>query len=152
MDGAIAASAHQTSAGTLILVSRMVKARFDLVLVENLEHKGRIQAVLREAMTRSRKLQGIDAVSLRENFSTGWGSLLTAHILYILESEQFEGTDVVSDTAWRYAALTAWGESSAARELAISLQIPVHTIHSRLRLARDRGILPSPGAGSRRGR
>jgi DNA-directed RNA polymerase specialized sigma24 family protein len=35
--------------------------------------------------------------------------------------------------------------------LSEELQIPQRTIHTRLRLARDRGLIESPGAGARMG-
>jgi hypothetical protein len=53
--------------------------------------------------------------------------------------------------AWRYEELTSWGETAAAKVLSEELQIPQRTIHTRLRLARDRGLIESPGAGARMG-
>jgi hypothetical protein len=149
--GQFSASASRTSAGTLILVSKRVKEGFDLLLVEQIEVRGRVQTILRDSISRSKTLQGLDAISLRQNLSSDWGAFMTSHIFHVLDLEEIDDSDVVSSTAWKYASLTAWGETSAARELALRMKIPVHTIHSRLRLARQRGILPSPGAGSRLG-
>jgi len=60
--------------------------------------------------------------------------------------------DVVADTGWRDPILTSLGEASSARKLSRHLKRSVHTIFSRLRLARDRDLIASPGIGSRRGR
>lgn len=62
-----------------------------------------------------------------------------------------QGTDgVVAETALRYQELTHWAESSSAWVLAHEYGIPVATIHNRLRLARERGLLEKPGTGARR--
>ena len=150
-DGLFSASATQTSAGMLILVSKKLKNGFDLILVQHLQVRVRVQGVLRDAIHNSRNLPGLDAISLRKNLSSEWGAVFTAHIFHVMEIQEVDDSDVVANTAWRYASLTAWGEASAARELSLRMHVPVHTIHSRLRLARQRGILSSPGAGSRLG-
>ena len=151
-EGLFTASATQTSAGTLILVSKALKNGFELVRFEHVEVKGRVQAILRDSIQRSKTLPGLDPISLRQNLSSDWGAVMTAHIFHVLGLQESDDSDVVSSTARKYVALTAWGETSTARELALEMHIPVHTIHSRLRLARQRGIIPSPGTGSRLGR
>ena len=57
--------------------------------------------------------------------------------------------DVVSGTADIYKILTNWGEPAAAMLLAKFENISVRTIQNRLRLAREKGLLPQPGAGKR---
>jgi DNA-directed RNA polymerase specialized sigma24 family protein len=47
--------------------------------------------------------------------------------------------------------LLSWGESAAAKVLAEIEGVSVRTMHSRLRLARDKGLLDSPGSGARLG-
>ena len=94
----------------------------------------------------------LDPIGLRSNLSSTWGSLLTEHVVLIHKYLDRDQSDVVSYTAWRYATLTAWGESSAARELSLDMKISVNTIRTRLQLARERGILTAPGAGARLGR
>ena len=113
--------------------------------------RGRVQVILRDSIQRSKTLPGLDPISLRQNLSSDWGAVMTAHIFHVLSLQGSDDSDVVSNTARKYVSLTAWGEASAARELSLRMHVPVHTIHSRLRLARQRGILFSPGAGSRLG-
>lgn len=56
---------------------------------------------------------------------------------------------VVALTVRRYLQLVNVGETSAAACIAESRQVPVRTIHNRLRLARERGLLPTAGQGAR---
>jgi len=150
--GDFAASASQTTAGLLILLSRTVKDEIHLLLVKNVEVKGRVSTYLKSEIGATDSLFPLDGVSLRSNISSEWGALMTEHLMYVHEHLDRDPSDVVAYTAWRYATLTAWGEASAARELSLELKIPVTTIHNRLRLARQRGILSSPGIGARLGR
>ena len=147
-----AASATETSAGALILISRTIKDRIDLLLVQNLELKGKTQAYLRRQIDFAKELQPLDGISIRQNLSSEWGSLLTQHLMRVHHQLDRDDSDIVAYTAWRYGTLTAWGEASAAREIALDLKTSIHTIHYRLKLARDKGILTSPGAGARLGR
>ena len=148
----MAASASQTTAGLLIIVSRTVKEQIQLLHVQNVDLKGRLVPFLRAQMVSSRNYLPLDGISLRANFSSAWGAFMSQHVVAIHKHLDRDSTDVVAYTAWRFSTLTAWGEASAARELALDLKIPVTTVHNRLRLAREKGILPSPGTGARFGR
>jgi len=147
-----AASASETTAGLLILLSRTVKDQIQLLLVKNVEVKGRVSTYLRSEISAANSLLPLEGVSLRVNISSEWGALMTEHMMQVHDHLDRDSSDVVAYTAWRYETLTAWGEASAARELSLVMKIPVTTIHNRLRLARERGILASPGAGARLGR
>ena len=147
-----ASSAWPTGSGSLVIVSKAIRDRFELLHVQNIEVKGRIQPFLRNQIAESKQFSPIDPLLLRANLSSTWGSFLSRHVLKLHESREVQIDDVVADTAWRYATLVAWGEASAARELSLELSIPVRTIQNRLRIARDRGILSSPGPGSRLGK
>ena len=147
-----AASAWPTGSSSLVIVSKAIRDRFELLHVQNIEVRGRIQPFLRNQIAESKQFSPIDPLLLRANLSSTWGGLLSRHILKLHESLGVQIDDVVADTAWRYATLVAWGEASAARELSLELSIPVRTIQNRLRIARDRGILSSPGPGSRLGK
>jgi hypothetical protein len=149
--GDFAASASQTTAGILILLSRTVKDEVHLLLAKSVEVKGRLSTYLKNEMSAASSLLPLDGVSLRGNLSSEWGTLMTEHLMRVHDHLDRDPSDVVAYTAWRYATLTAWGEASAARELSLDLKTSIHTIHYRLKLARDRGILPSPGAGARLG-
>jgi hypothetical protein len=83
--------------------------------------------------------------------SSEWGTILTEHLFRVLSNynDDVDEADVVALTAWYYQNLINWGEASAARELSLRWKVPVRTMQNRLRLARDRGILHSPGRGSR---
>jgi len=150
--GDYAASASETTAGLLIFVSRTSKDQIHLLLVKNVEVKTRVSTYLKSEMTSANGLLPLDGVSLRSNLSSEWGALMTEHIMRVQDQLDRDPSDVVAYTAWRYATLTAWGEASAARELSLEMKIPVTTIHNRLRLAREKGILSSPGTGARFGR
>ena len=150
--GEYAASAAETSAGQLVLVSKVKKDEIELLYVAHVEIKGRISSFLKHVISQVEGNVPLDGISLRANLSSAWGAFMTEHIMRVHDYLDRDASDVVLYTAWRFSTLTAWGEASAARELALSLKIPVTTIHNRLRLARERGILASPGAGARLGR
>jgi hypothetical protein len=147
-----ASSAWPTGSGSLVIVSKAIRDRFDLLHVQNIDVKGRVQPFLRQQIVESKQFSPLDPLELRANVSSTWGGFLTQHVLKLHESLALEIEDVVADTAWRYSTLVAWGEASAARELSLELAIPVRTIQNRLRIARERGILSSPGPGSRLGK
>lgn len=148
-----AASATETQAGYFVIISRQNKGEIELVCAQNIEIKGKIQTFLRSQISQLKGNHGLDSIALRSNISSAWGSILTEHIFRIHDHLRHENdtSDVVAYTAWCYTTLINWGEASAARELALKWDIPVRTIQNRLRLARERGILKSPGQGSRLG-
>ena len=151
-DESVAASASETEAGYLLLLSKTHQEQIDLMACEVVEISGRISSYLKRKLEVPRSNIPLDPIGLRANLSTSWGSLMTQHILAMHHHLDRDQSDVVAYTAWRYETLTAWGESSAARELSLEMKISVNTIRTRLQLARERGILASPGAGARLGR
>ena len=146
------ASASETEAGYLLLLSKTHRDQIDLMGCEVVEITGRTSKYLRKQLSLPHSNLPLDPIGLRANLSTSWGSLLTRHLIAIHKHLDRDQSDVVGYTAWRYATLTAWGESAAARELSLEMKISVNTIRTRLQLARERGILSSPGAGARLGR
>lgn len=150
--GDLTVSATQTTAGTLVLASRTVKNRIDLLLAQAVEYSGKTSTYLRKQAGSVEGLHPLDAIELRSNFSSEWGSYMSQHLLRIHAYLDRDDSDVIAYTAWRYSTLTSWGEASAARELSLDLKIPVRTVQNRIRIARERGILASPGAGVRFGR
>jgi len=151
-DGDLAFSATQTNAGKLIIISRTVKDRIELLLMQMVEFKGKTSAYLRNQARPPDGLQPLDAIELRSNLSSEWGAIMTQHIMRVHQHFDRDDADVIAYTAWRYSTLTSWGEASAARELSLQLKIPVRTVQGRIRIARERGILASPGAGVRFGK
>lgn len=57
--------------------------------------------------------------------------------------------NVVLETSMIYLELNLWAEPSAAQILSLIEGVPPATIRNRLRLARERGVLDSPGSGKR---
>lgn len=82
-------------------------------------------------------------------------SLLTSHLLVAFENEPDSlaplklEEDVIATTVRQYTNLLEWTESSAAAVLALQNGVSVATIHNRLRIAREKGILEKPGSGKR---
>jgi len=151
-DDVWAASASETEAGYLLLLSRTQGEQILLVRFEVVEIGGRVSSYLRKQLANRQSTVTLDPIGLRSNLSTAWGHHLTKHLLLVHQHLNRDPSDVVSFTAWRYETLTAWGESSAARELSLDMKISINTIRTRLQLARERGILVAPGAGARLGR
>ena len=151
-NGEWAISASETEAGYLVIYSRTRKDFIDLARVEILEIKGAVSAFLKRSITLMQSVSPLDPLGMRSNLSSAWGAILTQHLLQVHHHLDRDSADVVSYTAWRYQTLTDWGEASAARELALDMNISVNTIRTRLQLARERGIIPAPGQGARFGR
>jgi hypothetical protein len=146
-----AASASETTAGYLIIISQMSESKILLQGIKLLEFRGRISTFLKDAIKNASGLDPLDPLEARKNVSSEWGALMTQHLFEVHRHFNRDPSDVVADTAWKYSTLVAWGEASAARELSLRTKTSVHTIHYRLKLARDKGILKSPGPGSRLG-
>ena len=149
--GNFAASATETESGSLILLSRVDFPNARLVLAQHVEVRSKLPPYLRTIISDFKGYPILDSLELRNNFSSDWGRILTEHLYQVLSGYdgEYPEADVVALTAWYYENLVNWGEASPARELSLRWKIPVRTVQNRLRLARDRGILHSPGRGSR---
>jgi len=80
-------------------------------------------------------------------------AVATRHVLaYGMVEESADPTHdhVVALTARRYRQLANIGETSPAAVLARATDTPVRTIQNRIRIARERGLLPPAGSGRRR--
>jgi hypothetical protein len=148
----MALSTTETTAGSLVIASRFTQNQIDLLMVQLVEFSGKASHYLRNLLSSMDDLYPLDAIELRSNFSSEWGAIMTQHVLSVHDHQNRDSSDVIAYTAWRYSTLTSWGEASAARELSLVLKVPVRTVQNRIRIARDRGILPSPGTGARFGR
>lgn len=149
-----AASATETEAGYMVLISRLTDKSAQLLSMQSLEIKGKLPTFLRSQLVNLKGKEPLDAAALRANLSSSWGSVMTEHLFRTHEhsSNRKDSSDVVEHTSWCYSTLIDWGEASAAREIALRWDVPVRTIQNRLRLAREKGILKSPGQGSRLGK
>ena len=77
--------------------------------------------------------------------------LLTAWWIETSGRVEKDPAQIVERTALLFRDLTLWGEVAPAPVLAEWFDAPVGTIHNRLRLARERGLLAeAPGRGRRR--
>jgi len=150
--GDVAISTSETTAGSLVIASRLARDQIELLMVQFVEFNGKAPHYLGKVLGSLGDFHPLDAIELRSNFSSEWGAIMTQHVMAIHDHQNRDDSDVIAYTAWRYSTLTAWGEASAARELSLVLKIPVRTVQNRIRIARDRGILPSPGTGARFGR
>ena len=147
-----AASATETEAGFVFILSKTHKDFINLLSFRIIEISGRVAPFLAKELAHPVTSPPIDPIALRRNLSSRWGAIMTEHLVDLHHHLGREESDVVAHTAWRYETLTAWGESSAVREIALDLGISINTVRNRLQLARERGILSSPGSGSRLGR
>lgn len=80
-------------------------------------------------------------------------SLISHHVLAydLVEEADADSPDhVVARTARRYRQLANVGETSPAAAIAEATSTSVRTVHNRLRIARERGLLPHLGQGARR--
>jgi hypothetical protein len=93
----------------------------------------------------------LDARKVRARLAPQERAAMSMHLLLTQIDRSRHLESVVDEIVWRYSELVAWGEPSAAKLLANLLGVPIRTIHTRLRLARERGLLTSPGAGARLG-
>jgi hypothetical protein len=150
--GEISVSAHPVDSGLLIIGSRTRRTTEELYLVLYCSIKRNLTGYL-DGLARDiseGKYSLLPVLTLRSKLDTTHRLLLTQHLLAVhRESGKTIGPTIIDDTAWRWEALIAWGESAAATALADHFNISVRTIQSRLRLARDRGLLTPPGSGSR---
>jgi hypothetical protein len=108
---------------------------------------------LSELMGIFAKERGTDPEKLVDHLTVPAGrTLLTGHVMGLRKYGKLtaESEDVVVSTALRFYELLRWGETSPAFVIANMDDVPLQTIHSRIRLAKKRGILQSPGTPVRR--
>lgn len=150
----LTASATKSRAGYLLLVSQFSEKSTKLVLAKHMEIRGSVSAQLLSEIDNSRGMEALNPIALRNCFSGELASVMTSHILQVLDenNDLIDRADVIVLTSWYYKHLVSWGEASAAKKLSLHWSVPVATIQNRLKIARARGILKSPGQGSRRGR
>ena len=150
-NNAFVGSVSQIGSDDLILVSRTTGKKIELMLLACASGKKGVKTILREQIELASTFKPLDAREVRKNISSSWGAFMTRHLIHVQNELDLDDSDIVAFTAWKYETLTSWGEASAAREISLELKTSIHTIHYRLKLARDRGILNSPGSGARLG-
>lgn len=95
-------------------------------------------------------LKPIDAGEARELLPPSVRKDLSHHLLLGLDRLGNVEETLTADSAWKYEQLLEWGETSAVALLAKYQRVNVGTMRARLAQARGRGLLDSPGRGSRR--
>lgn len=144
------ASAWEVPGGHFAIISK-----HSVRIMPSLLHAGLWQpstsahSFLKKLLEDSKNLDGLDPVIARTTFKTDDREALSLHLLAAQKGQKREFESVIEEIAWRYVELTSWGESSAAKVLAQEYEVSPRTIHTRLRLARERHLISSPGAGAR---
>lgn len=105
----------------------------------------------------SEMVPAIDLALILKSFSgTILRQVLSAHLMARFISEDVnQPMDIDGDLeklAHRYQAFTTWNEASPAKYLALIAKVPVERIHTRLKVARRRELIPSLGKGIRVGK
>jgi len=141
-------SISQTSCGFLLLASKEEGGGESLLFAGYVKPKKSAGKLLKELLPRLKELETLPAGATRLSFPALDRALFTEHLLQThLRKEPLESK--ASDIAWRHDALLQWGESRAAKVLSDYFEVPVRTIHTRLQMARDKGLLEAPGIGNR---
>ena len=94
-------------------------------------------------------LKPLNVLEVRENFPATDREVLSLHLLAAQSEQRRDFDSIVAEVAWRSVELVSWGEPSVAKLLAEEYGVPIRTMHSRLRLARERKLISSPGSGER---
>jgi hypothetical protein len=147
----IGISAWTEPGQVFVVASRNTKKSLDFIFAAYLQPRGAVEPYLRDLLSLVSDLRPMPVREIRNQLAPDKRQCLTSHVLEIHRKFHEPLQSVIADVAWRYEELTSWGETAAAKVLSEELQIPQRTIHTRLRLARDRGLIESPGAGARMG-
>ena len=121
----------------------------ELLLFQFHSSKLRRAEEFRDLITVAKKNAPIEVSKFRHKLSADLGLYLSRHLLEVQRTYMKKYESLIEETAHRYLDLIAWGEPNSAKVLAEYFQIPIRTVHSRLRVARQSQILESPGAGFR---
>lgn len=138
-------------AGDFLVVSKTRGKREDLLFAGLCNPRRSLSALSDEVLSLVNEYSSLDAVSVRSTLNVEQKQAMTWHLLQVHSNLRPIIQSPRETTAWRYNSLLAWGESAAAKVMAEEDGVPVRTMHSRLRLARDKGFLDSPGSGARLG-
>ena len=137
--------------GDFLLVSKGKSRREDLLFVGILNTRKSLNSLKEEFLDLVSEYSVLNPIEVRASLTVPQKSAMTFHLLQTHKHWPLNARSPLEVTAWRYLSLLAWGESAAAKVLAEEEGISVRTMHSRLRLAREKGFLDSPGSGARLG-
>lgn len=148
--GEFFASAWEVSRGFAVIISSHPARTFPVLLHVGLwSPKIPINTFLRKLLEETKGLLPLDATQVRSSLKSSEREAISLHLLAAQKERKRKFESVIAEIAWRYVELINWGEASAAKVLANEYKIPTRTMHTRLRLARDRKLISSPGVGSR---
>ena len=135
--------------GDFIVIAKTKGTRQDLLLVGICNLRKSPKYLLEKFFPVVAECPPLNPIEVRLTLSVEQKKAMTRHLLELLRISPMSIRSPAENLVWRYNSLLAWGESAAAKVLAEDEGVPVRTVHSRLRLAREKGILDSPGSGSR---
>lgn len=135
--------------GDFLVISRSKGRKEELLLVGLCNPRKSFNALKEELIDVVAEYSPIHAIEVRSTLSLEQKKAMTWHLLQVLYNRLSSSMSPHDTLVSRYKLLLSWGESAAAKVLADIEGVSVRTIHSRLRLARDKGLLKSPGSGSR---
>lgn len=142
-------SAWITSSGILVVGSQSKRLDEQLLIAGFFGTDKRATGLLKSILPLLEKSKELAPIATRNKLASDVRTCLTQHLLLVHSHYEKALESVIDDIAWRYVSLQGWGEPSSAKVLAEYLNVPVRTIHARLRLARDKGLIDAPGSGSR---
>ena len=137
--------------GDFLLVSKAKGRREDLLFLGIINPRKSLNSLKEDVLDLVSEYSYLDPIEVRATLTLPQKKVMTFHLLQTQKNWHLNARSPLEVTAWRYASLISWGESAAAKVLADEEGIPVRTMHSRLRLAREKGFLDSPGSGARLG-
>ena len=137
--------------GDFILVSRSKGRKEELLFIGICNPRRSFNVLKEEIIDLVAEYSPLDAVAVRSTLNLEQKQAMTWHLIQVLHNRTGASLSPHETLVSQYKLLLSWGESAAAKVLAELEGVSVRTMHSRLRLARERGLLDSPGSGSRLG-
>lgn len=137
--------------GDFLLVSRSKGKREELLFIGVCNPRRSLNLLKKELIDLVAEYSPLDAVVVRSTLPLKQKDAMTWHLIQVLHNRSGGSLSPHDTLVSQYKLLISWGESGAAKLLAEIEGVSVRTMHSRLRLARDKGLLDSPGSGSRLG-
>lgn len=147
--GSYTLSAWITPAGIFVVGSQSKRLDEHLLIAGFFGTDRRATGLLKSLLPLLEKSKELAPIATRSKWASEVRTCLTQHLLLVHSRDEKALESVIDDIAWRYVSLQGWGEPSTAKVLAEYLNVPVRTIHARLRLARDKGLIDAPGSGTR---
>lgn len=135
--------------GDFVIIARSKGKREELLFTGLCSPRRSLNALKEELIDVVAEFSPLDAIEVRSTLSMEQKKAMTWHLLQILYNSSASTLSPHETLVSQYKLLLSWGESAAAKVLANIEGVSVRTMHSRLRLARERGLLDSPGSGAR---